>query len=122
MGMDIYGKAPSGKAGTYFRNNIWWWHPLADYILMVAPEETAACTGWHVNGGDGLDKAGALALADKLQAEIDSGRCARYALSRGTVGNDSTDDKQAIQMVEGIGELIKSFSSQDNITIEAETN
>ena len=27
--------------GTYFRNNVWWWRPLADYVLRftkVIPE------------------------------------------------------------------------------------
>jgi len=82
MGMDVFGKQPTSKSGEYFRNNAWWWRPLADYACEVAPEITARCTYWQSNDGDGLDAQGAVALADKLQAEIDAGRCADYARKR----------------------------------------
>jgi hypothetical protein len=29
MGMDVYGKEPKSDKGEYFRNNVWWWRPLA---------------------------------------------------------------------------------------------
>jgi hypothetical protein len=32
MGMDLHGKNPTTEEGEYFRNNIWSWGPLADYI------------------------------------------------------------------------------------------
>ena len=76
MGMDVYGKAPTDKAGEYFRNNCWWWRPLACYAVEVAPEITSACKYWQSNDGDGLDADGAVKLADALQAEIDAGRTA----------------------------------------------
>lgn len=82
MGMDVYGKQPTAKGGEYFRNNVWWWRPLAEYACEVAPRETAGCTYWQSNDGEGLDAAGSAALADALQAEIDSGRCAAHALKR----------------------------------------
>lgn len=74
MGMDVYGKAATSDVGKYFRNNCWWWRPLARYAVEVAPEVTAACTHWQSNDGDGLDADGALKLAEALQAEIDAGR------------------------------------------------
>jgi hypothetical protein len=79
MGMDVVGKAPCNETGEYFRNNIWWWHPLADYCQMIAPEITSSCSDWHTNDGDGLDDACARALADALQSEIDSGLTALFA-------------------------------------------
>lgn len=102
MGMDVYGHAPTQKEGEYFRNNIWWWHPLADYIELVAPDEAAACEHWHSNDGDGLDEDEALALADRLQAEIDSGRCLRYAVSRGAVGNSGTTSVEANALIKAV--------------------
>jgi hypothetical protein len=78
MGMDVFGKSATIEAGKYFRNNVWWWRPLADYAREVAPEITGACKHWQTNDGDGLDAAASIALADKLQAEIDSGRTATY--------------------------------------------
>jgi hypothetical protein len=79
MGMDLHGNNPITEEGEYFRNNIWSWGPLADYIEQVAPDLARKCRSWSVNEGDGLDAADALELAARLQAEIDSGRCERYA-------------------------------------------
>ena len=38
MGMDIHARNPTGERGAYFRNNVWWWRPLADYCITVAPD------------------------------------------------------------------------------------
>lgn len=127
MGMDVYGKTPTSEKGKYFRSNIWWWHPLADYVTLIAPKETATCKAWHTNEGDGLNAADAFALADKLQIEIDSGRCARYALTRGTSGNDSTDDSQAQKITSALDDLKYRIADQigtnpSEVTILAETN
>ncbi len=80
MGMDISGLKSTGERGEYFRNSVWWWHPLALYCQDVAPEITSACRDWHHNfTGDGLDAAGALALAEALQKEIDTNRTDAFA-------------------------------------------
>jgi hypothetical protein len=79
MGMDIYGRNPTDERGRYFRNTIDWWHPLARYLTMIAPDICAPCRYWHANEGDGLDAAGAVALADALQKEVDAGRTETYA-------------------------------------------
>jgi hypothetical protein len=73
MGMDVY-----GTSGNYFRNSVWGWHPLADYIVSVAPTTAAACKHWHTNSGGGLDAEGAKTLALVLQKHIDSGHTAVY--------------------------------------------
>jgi len=52
MGMDVYGIAPIAEVGKYFRNNIWWWHPLWNYVQEVAPHLTEGVNG-HFNDGDG---------------------------------------------------------------------
>jgi hypothetical protein len=73
MGMDVY-----GQSGAYFRNNVWWWRPLADYVNEVAPDIAGRCHAWHSNDGGGLSEADALKLAERLQIELDSGRTASY--------------------------------------------
>lgn len=78
MDMDVYGKSPASEQGKYFRNNVWFWRPLATYCCEIAPGITSACMFWQSNDGDGLDADGSVALADALQAEIDSGRCDAY--------------------------------------------
>jgi hypothetical protein len=55
MGMDVIGTAPTSERGTYFCNNIHWWHPLAIYCQQVAPEIASGCRNWHMNDGDELD-------------------------------------------------------------------
>lgn len=74
MGMDVYGNNPTSKAGEYFRNNVWWWRPLADYIEHFGPAEVVAkCERWHTNEGYGLGADDSIRLADALQALIDQG-------------------------------------------------
>lgn len=76
MGMDVNGKAATSETGEYFRNNAWWWRPLARYCCAVAPEIAAKCQYWQSNDGDGLSAADSIALAAALQTEIDAGRTA----------------------------------------------
>jgi hypothetical protein len=78
MGVDVIGNKPSAEEGEYFRNNWWWWRPLASYVCEIGPEITAHCKYWHSNDHDGLDAEHACALAERLEAEIASGRCERY--------------------------------------------
>lgn len=80
MGMDVYGRSPQSKIGEYFRNNVWYWHPLWDYCYDVAPEiisETLFRDG-HGNNGVGLNALKSRKLAEKLDAEIIAGRTAQY--------------------------------------------
>jgi hypothetical protein len=76
MGMDVYGRAPTSKRGEYFREDYVWWHCLATYCKEVAPRVASGCRDWYTNDGDGLDAAASRALAEALEAEIESGRCA----------------------------------------------
>ena len=82
MGMDVFGKSPTAENGKYFRNSVWWWHPLADYITSAHPEIASACTEWHSNSGDGLGADGARALAQALNHDLDSGAVALYEAER----------------------------------------
>lgn len=80
MGMDVYGKEPTTEAGEYFRNSVWWWRPLAKYILETAPTDiTDTCEHWGSNDGDGLDADGSKQLAEFLREEIENGNCKEYA-------------------------------------------
>jgi hypothetical protein len=46
MGMDVYGKKPTTEEGKYFRNNIWFWGMLAEYIYEVAPTIATGFVIW----------------------------------------------------------------------------
>ena len=47
MGFDLSGLNPKNETGEYFRNNVWWWRPLAQYVLdetKVIPEDWLVCS------------------------------------------------------------------------------
>jgi hypothetical protein len=82
MGMGLCGLNPapqSGETGRYFRNNIWWWHPLADYCMEVAPDIAEKCSFWHSNDGDGLNAEDSVELARRLKSAVDRGNARAYA-------------------------------------------
>jgi hypothetical protein len=77
MGMDVCGNKPTAEVGKYFRNNIWWWHPLWNYVIDIAPDLVEGVIG-HSNDGDGLDGRASARLAAILTEELDSGRTSAY--------------------------------------------
>lgn len=90
MGMDVHGKKPSSEQGVYFRNNIWWWRPLAAYVAEVCPGEVT--DAWHYNDGAGPDAAGATRIAERLRALVASGDVAKYAALRERQLTDLPDE------------------------------
>lgn len=62
MGMDVVGR---NNPDAYFRNNVWYWRPLWDFCVSIAPDVCAGVDGGD-NGGGGLDEDGALALASVI--------------------------------------------------------
>jgi hypothetical protein len=82
MGMDVIGKAPTGETGRYFRANVWCWSPLWEYCEYVAPALRAEVIYGDLNEGDGLDAAGATALADQLTTELELSSTEFYVTER----------------------------------------
>ncbi len=78
MSMDVSGKQPTAEVGTHFRNTLWWWHSLWDYVQHVAPHIAEHVENAHTNDGDGLDARASAELAAVLTAELDAGRTADY--------------------------------------------
>ena len=82
MGMDVYGLKPTAPKGEYFRNNVWWWRPLAEYIGFAAPDLHEKVGddggGWEVNDGEGLNAEDSLTLAKKLRSDLKSGKTKEY--------------------------------------------
>ena len=78
MGMDVYGKNAKNETGEYFRNHVWWWHPLWDYCLNVHGDIAGAVEYGHSNDGDGLDADEAYALGVRLMKDIEDGYTAEY--------------------------------------------
>lgn len=71
----------SNQEGTYFRNNCWWWRPLADYTLnytKVLELNEKTMEGWHHNSGHKVSKANAEQIAKQLKFLIDSGHTKKF--------------------------------------------
>lgn len=79
MGMDVYGKNPTSEKGSYFRNNVWYWHPLWDYCLNLHGDICEKVEHGHHNDGDGLDAFDASLLADRLFHDLEVGVTEQYA-------------------------------------------
>ena len=82
MGMDVMGKNPTDKKGEYFRNNLWWWHPLWDYCSTIAPEICDQVENAHSNDGDGLDEMDSVELSKRLTASLKDGTADQYIKER----------------------------------------
>jgi hypothetical protein len=82
MGMDVYGLKPTSQVGEYFRNNVWWWRPLAEYVLQVAPHLHKRVgedgVGWQYNDGNGLNANDSRILAKILKEELKLGKTQAY--------------------------------------------
>tara|TARA_R100000963_G_C4631053_1_gene96151 strand:- start:773 stop:1252 length:480 start_codon:yes stop_codon:yes gene_type:complete len=82
MGMDVHGLKPTSQVGAYFRNNVWWWRPLANYIELAAPHLYKKVgddgIGWHYNDGDGLNAQDSHTLAKILRKDVELGKTEAY--------------------------------------------
>ena len=80
MGFDISGLNPKNEKGEYFRNNVWYWRPLAEYVLKetkVIDEKDQE--GWHYNDCHEVSKEDAEQIAKQLDHLIKSGHCKKFA-------------------------------------------
>lgn len=77
MGYDLYGIAATSSKGEYFRNSIWWWRPLAEFVVercdVTAPGE------WFHNGGHEVTASEAHRIAETLKDLIALGEVADFA-------------------------------------------
>jgi hypothetical protein len=78
MGMDVYGKNAKTEKGEYFRNNVWWWHPLWDYCLNLHGDIAGQVDSGHSNDGDGLNEEDAHKLGLALMSDLEDGTTAEY--------------------------------------------
>lgn len=82
MGMDVYGKEAISEKGTYFRANVWYWHPLWEFCCTLRPSLEDEVPYGHSNDGDGLDGENAIQLSELLTDSLSSGFALRYITER----------------------------------------
>ena len=104
MGMDVYGLNPTTTApaqpnhddfdsedwkayydgqslsGQYFRNNVWWWRPLWNYVANLCSEVITEedFNAGHLNSGHVIDKEQCEYIADRLARELLNGGAEQY--------------------------------------------
>lgn len=80
MGMDVIGVNPKNEVGEYFRNNVWWWRPLADFCIKnYASKVGFDGEGWGWNDGNGLNDEQSLHLAKLIRHDLANGSVESYA-------------------------------------------
>jgi hypothetical protein len=78
MGFDLYGLAAKSKKGEYFRNNVWFWRPLAEYVLDNADIPDSEARDWDYNNGTQVSQETAIRIADMLDCLITGGHTGWY--------------------------------------------
>ena len=66
---DAYYKWEAENPGGYFRNNVWWWRPLWDFVCVSCGDFLTE-DDWklgHENSGHRIDKETALAIAERIE-------------------------------------------------------
>jgi hypothetical protein len=65
--------------GVYFRNNVWWWRRLAEYVLKHTKcVDEQDFDKWHENGGHEVDAETAEQIANQLEHLIKTGHAQKY--------------------------------------------
>jgi hypothetical protein len=76
MGFDLMGLRATSKKGEYFRNNVWYWRPLWEYVCEECKDiltyKDMEKGGW--NNGEEITGDQALRIADRLDEAIKTGR------------------------------------------------
>lgn len=75
MGFDLMGLRAKNKRGEYFRNNVWYWRPLWDYVAEVCPDILTGndITNGTYNNGHKISHAKADKIALRLTKLLASG-------------------------------------------------
>ena len=78
MGMDVYGVAPTSEVGEYFRNNVWSWRPLWDFVGESCDLTLEMQRSGHFNDGMQIDELTARRIAKTLFSLLNDGTVATY--------------------------------------------
>jgi len=84
MGFDIYGHKPINKKGDYFRNNVWWWRPLWDYVVGTCDDilTDSDMNAGGFNDGHLISAKKAEKIAERLKLLVKQGHTEKYRKQR----------------------------------------
>ena len=73
------GKYQEEVVGDYFRNNVWWWRPLASYVIkFTGCIDESDQVAWSENGGHEVDDQTAKQIHNQLMVLIESGHTKKF--------------------------------------------
>ena len=103
--------------GVYFRNNCWWWRPLANFIIekcdWLTQEQQARL---HDNSGFEFSQHEATTIADTLQKKVDDGTAnAREEVNRREMKVAEEWNKGLQKQQDALGEEAKKETGNKNI-------
>jgi len=65
--------------GDYFRSNVWWWRPLAQYVIeFTGCVDDKDAERWSYNDGHEVDDETAKAISNQLYALIEKGHTKKF--------------------------------------------
>ena len=112
MGFDLYGNKPENEKGDYFRNNVWWWRRLADYVCeytgVVSEKDKEQ---WQYNDGHEVSKEEAIQIANQLEHLIKTGHAQKYA----------EQVRKEIEVAEATNEKVEKIFDQLKAKVEEAT-
>ena len=108
MGFDLEGNGDSDR-GKYFRNNIWYWHPLWSYVCtncedILTKEEME---GGSFNDGIEISPIKAMQIANRLAELLIEGKVSDYIKEYyrvGGVSNYSFQEDNVVNFMNFCGE------------------
>jgi hypothetical protein len=113
MGMDVFGQNPDCEVGKYFRQNVWGWHSLWQYVEDRFPEIARKVPDAHWNNGHGLDSQSSRELGQLLVDDIGRGEALRYVIALDQMQSSAKVERTQPEWVERERSLVAeaTFSS-----------
>ena len=79
--------------GVYFRNNVWHWRPLWDYVCLACGDTmtTSDLEAGHYNDGHEIDAEQCAVIVERLEFLLKIGAVAKYEVERKVQDKESED-------------------------------
>lgn len=111
-------KYEDDNKGVYFRNNVWWWRKLAQYVYENTGEVSEKDYDlWHENSGHEVDEVTAIRIADTLEALMKQGHTAEYqAVVEKSMVEAKEHNKGVQEKMLSLRKLVIEMTGKEDIT------
>jgi len=105
------------QSGVYFRNNVWWWRPLAEYVLKhtkVIPEHEQE--SWQYNDCTEVSKKKAEMIAQQLDHLIKIGHTKQFKKENEKIRKKIEKHNEKVEKeLETFSQSVKKKMKNDNL-------